>query len=345
MKIESKKVHAEWQEFTLTNNQGMTVSALNYGGIITRILVPDRNGNLENVVLGFKNYADYESNSNYFGALIGPVAGRIQDASFELNEQKYMLEENEGKNHLHGGSAGFHQVIWNVEAFQTGDTVGLKLTHKSPDGEGGYPGTADIEVTYTLNNENQFIIDYSAASDQTTPLTLTNHSYFNLSGNIKNTVHQHHVTMDSGKFVELDEELIPTGSLIDVSGTSFDFRNGRFLEDGFKDNSKQNKIAGGGYDHNFIFDNIKEENVIVYEKQSGRVLTIKTDQPGMVMYTSNGLDGKLELAEGLSRKHLGVCFETQASPASLHYKGFPSVILKADKEYNKRTFFSFGVEE
>lgn len=345
MKIESKYILEKWQEFTLINDQGMSVSALDYGGIITKILAPDRNGNMENIVLRYKNYADYETNPNYFGALIGRVAGRIQYASFELNGKKYTLEKNDSDNHLHGGSTGFHQVIWNAEPFQTNDTAGLKLAHKSSDGEGRYPGNAAIEVTYTLNNDNQFIIDYSAVSDKTTPLTLTNHSYFNLSGNFKSTVHQHHVTMDSREFVELDEELIPTGRLIDVSGTSFDFRNGRLLEDGFKDNFKQNKIAGGGYDHNFIFDKMQEKDVIVYEKQSGRVLAINTDQPGMVMYTSNGLEEGLELAEGSSGKHLGVCFETQASPASLHHEGFPSVILKADEAYNKRTIFSFGVEK
>ncbi|WP_309228268.1 aldose epimerase family protein [Virgibacillus saliphilus] len=299
---------------------------------------------MENVVLGYKDYGDYETNPNFFGALIGPVAGRIQDATFELNEKTYALEANDGENHLHGGSNGFHQVIWHVEPFETNSSVGLKLSHTRADQEGGYPGNVDVCVIYTLNNANQLMLEYRATSNQATPFTVTNHSYFNLSGNLKNTVHNHHVTMDSGKFIELDEELIPTGQWYRVAGTTFDFRNGGLLQDGFNDKLEQNQIAGSGYDHYFIFDDKQEQNVIVRDSDSGRTLTIQTDQPGMVMYTANTLEEGLELAEGLSKKHLGVCFETQASPASLHHEGFPNVILEGESTYNKRTLFSFGVE-
>ncbi|WP_373895460.1 aldose epimerase family protein [Virgibacillus sp. CBA3643] len=344
MNINTREISGKWQEYTLKNDHGMTVNVLNYGGIITKIIVPDRDGKMENIVLGYKDYADYETNPNFFGALIGPVAGRIQNASFELNGKMYALDTNDGKNQLHGGSTGFHQVIWGVEPFETDSTVGLKLSHKRVDGEGGYPGNLDVHVTYTLNNANQLKLDYNAESDQTTAVTLTNHSYFNLSGDLKNTVHNHHVTMDSGKFVELDEGLIPTGKWRGVTGTSFDFRNGRPLHDGFNDNSEQNKNAGNGYDHYFMFDEKQEQNVIVQHSDSGRNLTIQTDQLGMVMYTANTLEDGLELTEGLSEKHLGVCFETQASPASLHHEGFPSVILEEGSTYKRQTLFSFGVE-
>ncbi len=244
MNIETKDVLGMWKEYTLTNDRGMSVSVLNYGGIITKIIVPDRKGNHENVVLGYRDYKDYNQNPNYFGALIGRVAGRIQGASFELDNKTYNLAANNGENHLHGGPEGFHQVIWEAAPFQKEDAVGLSLTHKSMDGEGGYPGNVDITVTYTLTNENQLVLDYFASSDQTTPITLTNHSYFNLSGRLKNTVHEHRVAIDSSKFVELDEELIPTGKLIPVEGTPFDFRDGRLLGDGFNDDTEQNKIAG-----------------------------------------------------------------------------------------------------
>lgn len=344
MDINTREILGKWEEYTLKNDHGMTVSVLNYGGIITKIIVPDRDGKMENVVLGYKNYADYETNPNFFGALIGPVAGRIQDASFELNGETYSLEANDGKNHLHGGSTGFHQVIWRVEPFETDNSVGLELSHKRINGEGDYPGNLDVHVVYTLNNANQLMLDYSAKSDQTTALTLTNHTYFNLTGDLKNTVHNHHVTMDSGKFVKLDEELIPTGQWRDVAGTSFDFRNGRPLRDGFNDDSEQNKIAGNGYDHYFIFEEKQQQKVIVRHSDSGRKLTVKTEQPGMVMYTANNLEEGLELKEDLSEKHLGVCFETQSSPASLHHEGFPSVLLEGGSKYNKRTSFSFGVE-
>ena len=343
MKVETTDILGKWKEYTLVNEQGMSVSVINFGGIITEMLVPNRNGKLENVVIGFKNYADYETNPNYFGALIGRVAGRIQGGEFVLNGKTYSLDHNDGDNHLHGGASGFHQVIWNVDPFQTGDTVGLKLTHKSLDGDGGYPGNLDVTVTYILNNDNQFTIDYAATSDQVTPITLTNHSYFNLSGDLKNTIHHHHITIDSEEIVKLDEKLIPTGKLMNVFNTSFDFRESRSLREGFNDKSEQNTVAGNGYDHYFIFNKKKENAVTVSDEKSGRLLMIKTDQPGMVMYTSNMLEDGMELKEGFSEKYLGVCFETQASPASLHYPGFPSVILKAGEQYKKQTVFSFSV--
>lgn len=343
MKVETTDILGKWKEYTLVNEQGMSVSVINFGGIITEMLVPNRNGKLENVVIGFKNYADYETNPNYFGALIGRVAGRIQGGEFVLNGKTYSLDHNDGDNHLHGGASGFHQVIWNVDPFQTGDTVGLKLTHKSLDGDGGYPGNLDVTVTYILNNDNQFTIDYAATSDQVTPITLTNHSYFNLSGDLKNTIHHHHITIDSEEIVKLDEKLIPTGKLMNVFNTSFDFRESRSLREGFNDKSEQNTVAGNGYDHYFIFNKKKENAVTVSDEKSGRLLMIKTDQPGMVMYTSNMLEDGMELKEGFSEKYLGVCFETQASPASLHYPGFPSVILKAGEQYKKQTVFSFSI--
>jgi aldose 1-epimerase len=345
MNIETKDILGMWKEYTLTNDSGMSVSVLNYGGIITKMIVPDRNGILENVVLGYRDYQEYKQNPNYFGALIGRVAGRIQGASFELENKTYSLAANNGKNHLHGGPEGFHQVIWDVTPFQKEESVSLSLSHKSMDGEGGYPGNVDVTVTYTLTNENRLVLDYLASSDQTTPITLTNHSYFNLSGSLKNTVHEHLVAIDSSKFIELDNSLVPTGNLLPVEGTPFDFRNGRLLGDGFNDDTEQNKLADSGYDHYFLLDGTAESQVIVQEPESGRVLTVKTTQPGMVMYTSNGLADGLKLTEGLSSKHLGVCFETQASPASLHLEGFPSVILQAGEKYRQQTVFAFSIME
>lgn len=344
MNIQTKEVLGKWSEFTLTNDKEMSVTVLNYGGIITKIIVPDRNGVGENVALGFKDYQDYEGNPPFLGALIGRVAGRIQGSSFELNGEKYSLEANDGENHLHGGSEGFHKVIWDTTLFQTEDKVGLTLTHKSADGEGGYPGNVEVKVTYTLNNENQLSLHYEATSDQTTALTLTNHCYFNLSGDLKTPVQDHHVTIDSRQFVELDEELIPTGVKPQVDGTPFDFRHGRRLGDGFNDEFEQNKIASSGYDHYFIFDQNMEQQAIVREPNSGRVMSVKTNQPGMVMYSGNSLDDQMELAEATSQKYLGVCFETQSSPASLHHEGFPEVRLNAGEKYEKETVFTFGVE-
>lgn len=344
MNIQITEVLSKWKEFTLTNDKQMSVSVLDYGGIITKIMVPDQSGVVENVALGFKDYQDYVANPPFLGALIGRVAGRIQGASFELNGETYRLETNDGENHLHGGSEGFHQALWDATPFQTEGKVGLTLTHKSADGAGGYPGNVEVKVTYSLTNENQLSLHYEATSDQTTALTLTNHCYFNLSGELKSTVHDHHVTIDSHQFVELDGELIPTGVKPQVEGTSFDFREGRRLGDGFNGEFEQNKVAGSGYDHYFIFDQDRNKQVIVREPNSGRVMAVKTNQPGMVMYTGNSLDDQMQLAEATSQKYLGVCFETQASPASLHHEGFPDVRLEAGEKYEQETVFSFWVE-
>ncbi|MFJ7936107.1 aldose epimerase family protein [Sporosarcina sp. NPDC096371] len=345
MKIGTQDIKNNWMLYTLTNQHNMSISLLNYGGIITEINVPNRHNQFENVVLGYKNYADYENNPNFLGAIIGRVAGRIQDASFTIEDQTYAVEKNEGIHQLHGGSGGFHQVIWTVNPFQTADTVGVTLTHTSEDGEGGYPGTIKVTVTYTLTNNNELIIDYAALSDKTTALTLTNHSYFNLTGNLSATIHDHHVTMDSDDFIELDSGLIPTGKKLAVTNTPFDFRSGRKIADGIHATFEQNRVVGHGYDHYFLFNHDKQYNIVVIDEISGRMMKIKTNQPGVVMYTANGLEEGLELAEGISRQYLGICFETQASPASLHHEGFPTVILDAHVPYDKQTVFSFGLAE
>jgi aldose 1-epimerase len=340
--IDEQPILNKWREYTLINDKGMSVSILDYGGIITKIRVPDRNGNSENVVLGYRDYADYAHNPNFFGALIGPVAGRIQEASFHIGEKNYPLTANEGRHHLHGGAAGFHQVLWQVETFRTADSIGLKLTHTSRDCD-GYPGKLDVTVRYILRHDNTLIIDYLADTDHITPVTLTNHSYFNLSGDLKHTVHHHKITMDSGRVIALDKEMIPAGRKMDVAETVFDFRDGREIAEGLENPSEQNKIAGNGYDHYFLFDRSGE--VVVHEQDSGRVLTIQTNHPGMVMYTANGLEDGLKLAEGLSKKHLGVCFETQGPPASLNHEGLPGILLNPGETYRKQTKFAFTIDK
>lgn len=343
MKIVTQDIVNNWKLYKLVNLNGMSVSILNFGGIITEINVPNRNKEIENVVLGYENYANYEENPNFFGALIGRVAGRVQDASFTIDGTTSHLENNYGSHHLHGGSEGFHQVVWAVSPFQTAETVGVTLTHTSPDGAGGYPGNVEVVVTYTLSNNNELTIDYTATTDKATPLTLTNHSYFNLSGNLAEIVQDHEITMAASEFVELDEELIPTGDKIDVTNTPFDFRTGRKLADGLQSNSAQNQIASHGYDHYFLFDQNEKNQIIVKEHASGRIMTVTTNQPGVVMYTANTLNKELDLKEGKSKPYLGVCFETQGSPASLAHKDFPSIILNPDEAYKKQTVFSFGI--
>ena len=349
MKVDVNNINVNkdqvWKLFTLTNDNGMTVEFMNYGCIITKIQVPDKYGNFENVVLGFEDYQDYRADSFYLGALIGRVAGRIKGASFQLNGKTYTLDANDGDSCLHGGSIGLNQIVWEANPFQDNNRVGVHLCYQCVDGEAGFPGSVRIQVTYSLDNANQFTIQYKAETDQTTPLALTNHSYFNLSGDLKKTIHNHHLVLDSNRFAELDDTMLPTGMLQHVEGTSFDFRKGRELGQGLNDRSWQNQVANNGYDHYFIFNHKLVHQVVMKDFDSGRVLTIKTNEPGVVMYTSNTLTDGLRIAEGISRQYLGVCFETQASPASLHHEGFPSAILQAGETYDKQTIFTFSVEE
>ncbi len=330
-----------WTEHTLVNDQGMSVSCLDYGGIITAIHTPDRNGKIENVVLGYANDEDYLDNPNFFGALIGRVAGRIEAASFSLDGKDYTLPANEENHHLHGGVTGFHQILWETTPFQTDTAVGVTLSHVFADGDGGYPGEVAVNISYTLTNENNFSIAYQAKSDQDTIFTTTNHSYFNLSGNLKRDILHHEIEMDASHFIELDHELIPTGQILAVDNTVFDFRKAHQIIDGVHSVDQQNLVASNGFDHYFIFDHIKSSNVTVTDHESGRRLAVQTDQPGMVMYTSNGLDDTFELKERYSSKYLGVCLETQSSPGSLEHDSFPNILLKKDEIYHKTTTFSF----
>lgn len=344
MNIKIKQLQDNWKVYQLTNQNGMLVEVLNFGGIITKVLTPDKHGKVQNIVLGYENYTDYKSDQNFFGAIIGQVAGRIQNASFQLNGNTYIVDKNEGSNHLHGGEDGLHKVLWNVEPFQNQHSVGLTLTYQIREKGQGYPGNVSLQVTYTLTNDNQLSLAYKATTDKPTVLALTNHSYFNLSGDISETIHNHQVFLDSSKFLELDESLIPTGRLLDVTDTSFDLRSTRPLSIGLNDNHIQHKVAGNGYDHYFIFDHKNKKAVIVKEPISGRIMTIETNQPGMVMYTANNELHNLNNRDGLSRKHLGVCFETQGTPASLHHDYLPSIVLNKDETYYQKTVFTFTTE-
>ena len=340
MHLRKEKINDEWYEFTLSNHS-MSVSFLNFGGIITNILVPDKYGNKENIVLSYQDYTNYETNPFYLGAIIGRVAGRIKDATIEIQDREYNLDPNEGCHHLHGGQKGFHNVVWDFNTFEEEDGIGVTLMYTSPDGESGYPGNVNVKVTYQLTINNEFVIDYEATTDKETVLTLTNHSYFNLSGDLKNTVSGHDVTMDSSRFLKLDKDLIPLGIIENIRGTEFDFRKGKLLQEGFASTNEQNQIVGGGYDHYFLFDQQAGNQVKVQDDDSGRIMEIKTNQPGMVMYTANGMQEGILLDGGESKKYLGVCFETQALPASLWLQDLPSIALLPNETYKNQTIFSF----
>jgi aldose 1-epimerase len=342
--IEKTPLQDNWVLYKVTNANGMKLEVLNFGGIITSLEVPDKDGNLENIVLSYRNLEDYKENPNYFGALIGRVAGRIEDAQFELDGKVYQLQANEGSHHLHGGPQGFHQVLWEVETFEQDQTAGLRLSYTSAEGEGGYPGKLKVVVTYTLTEDNKFAILYEATTDQATPVTLTNHTYFNLSGSLKRSIAEQQAMVASKQFTELDEELISTGKLLDTEGSPFDLQLFRTLGDIFSTPHEQLQLAGGGIDHYFLFSANEKPKAGLYDPESGRLMTIDSNQPGLVLYTSNGLDKTLELKERQSAKYLGICFETQAFPASLHHSGFPDIILQPEEPYRKETVFSFSIK-
>ena len=332
---------ASVMEYTLANDSGMSVTCLNYGCVITKIMVPDRFGTTENVVLGFEEFEDYLELSPYFGAVVGRVAGRIKGAGFELDGLVYQLAANEQPNHLHGGNRGFSSVLWKTETVEEEDAVGVKFGYLSPDGEEGYPGNLDTRVTYLLNNKNELIITYEGQTDQKTLVNLTNHSYFNLSGNLKRDCSEHILQLDSNQFLELGPDLLPTGKLLDSKNTPFDFRHGQRLRKGMKSEFPQNVLVGNGYDHPLIFTQEGENTIVLSDKESGRTMLVSTDQPCVVLYTSNQLEGPYSVSGVRAKNYLGVCLETQGLPDAIHHPEFPTVILNPDSVYSSTTKYRF----
>lgn len=330
--------------FTMKNNNGMEITCLNYGCIITEIIVPDKEGNFENVVLGYDTLEEYVNDTLYFGAVVGRVGGRIKDAQFELDNQTYTLTKNEQNNHIHGGVKGFNRVIWNAALFEEDDEVGVTFNYVSPDGEGGYPGNVDVKVTYILNNANELAIFYEAITDKRTPFSVTNHSYFNLSGNFKRDILEHALKLKSNKFLELDHELIPTGKVLDVKDTPFDFTKERCIKSGANSNHEQNVLVGRGYDHPFLLDSKHDEEIVLKDPDNGRTLIVETDEVGVIVYSGNGLGEEGSIRGVPLKKHLGICLETQGLPNAVHHPTFPSVILNKDEKYHSITKYRFDVD-
>jgi len=330
------------ESFLLQNDNGMEVTCLTLGCVITKMITEDANGQFENVVLGFDTVEEYRSNPPFFGAVCGRVAGRIKNAEFELEGNRYVLAKNDGNHHLHGGLKPFSHVVWNGKAIKNDQEVGVEFTYVSPDGEEGYPGTLTMNVTYTLNNDNEFIISYQGQADQSTLLNVTNHSYFNLSVNAKRDVLNHELTIKSNQFLGLNDELLPTGTLLDVDNTAFDFRNGRKISDGVNSDHPQNILTGGGYDHPLLLSTNLDQEITLVDHESGRQLVVETDQPSVVLYTANMLGDSVVINGKKSRNHLGVCLETQGPPDSIHHPEFASAVLKKGEIYQTKTKFKFS---
>ncbi|WP_239491990.1 aldose epimerase family protein [Luteitalea sp. TBR-22] len=334
------------EAFTFTNAKGMSVTAITYGGIITSLKVPDKAGQLADVVLGYDSLQGYLDKSPFFGTIVGRYGNRIAKGKFTLDGKTYSLPINNGENHLHGGPQGFDKKVWKAEPFEHPGAVGVVFTHTSPDGDMGYPGTLAVKVTYTLTDDNTLRFDYEATTDKATPVNLTQHTYFNLAGAGSGDILGHEIEMKADRYTPVDKGLIPTGQLAPVEGTPFDFRKATPIGARIDADHPQIK-AGGGYDHNMVFTRTGtdlEPLITVYEPTTGRTMTVATTQPGVQFYTGNFLDGTITGKGGkVYPKRAGFCLETQHFPDSPNKPEFPTTILKPGETYRQSTAYTFGV--
>jgi aldose 1-epimerase len=332
--------------YTLKNNSGIQIKITSYGGIITSIIVPDRDGKMADIVLGYKNAGDYKNaiEQLYFGAIIGRYGNRIANGHFSLDGKTYSVAKNNGENHLHGGTTGFDKVDWDARFVETDNAI--ELMYLSEDGEEGYPGNLQLKVTYRLTHEDELVVDYYAVTDKATPVNLTQHSYFNLKGEGNGSILDHELMLNSGKFTPVNGELIPTGNISSVEGTPFDFTSAKTIGLDINQNDEQLSY-GGGYDHNWILDKTGSKDGMslvarVYEPDSGRCLEVHTTEPGVQLYSGNFLNGRLKGKSGKTyQKHGGFCLETQHYPDSPNRSNFPSTILRPGEEYLSTTVFKF----
>ncbi|HEY6212396.1 MAG TPA: aldose epimerase family protein [Vicinamibacterales bacterium] len=327
----------------MTNASGIEIRTIPYGAIITSIKTPDRNGKMDDVVLGFDTLDGYLKTNPYFGAVVGRFGNRIAKGVFSLGGETFHLATNNGPNHLHGGNKGFDKKLWRGAAFSRGDDVGIVYTLTSPDGDEGYPGTLNVKVTYTLTSSNTLTVDYEATTDKPTVVNLTQHSYFNLAG--RGDILGHRLTIDADRFTPVDAALIPTGELVSVDGTPFDFRKPTVVGARIDADDSQIKNAGG-YDHNWVLNGAGgtlRHAAKLEDPSSGRTLDVSTTEPGLQFYSGNFLDGTITGKSGrVYQKRAALCLETQHFPDSPNHPNFPSTVLRPGGRYQSKTVFSFG---
>jgi len=323
--------------FTLANDNGMEVDIINYGGIVTAIRIPDKNHQPGDVVLGFDSLEGYLGEHPYFGSIVGRVANRIDSGKFSLEGKEYTLAVNNGPNHLHGGITGFDKVLWTAASEKTGDAVSLILGYESQHMEEGYPGNLMVEVVYTVNNHNDLVISYRAKTDRTTHVNLTNHSYFNLA-NGEGTILGHELMIDADRVTELNENQIPTGEILDVAGTPFDFRTARPI-------GEEIDSVAPGYDINYVVnghDGELRKVASVWHEATGRSMEVLTTEPGVQLYTSNHVDQLPGKGGTVYGRHSAVCLETQHFPDTPNQQSFPTTVLHPGEEYSQITIYRFN---
>lgn len=334
--------------YSFKNENGMQVDIINYGGIITSLKVPDKNGETEDIVLGYNKLEDYINENPYFGSIIGRYGNRIAKGKFNLNGNQYTLATNNDENHLHGGNIGFDKVIWDAETKINSNSSSLILKYLSRDMEEGYPGNLYTTVTYKITNDNSVEIKYEAQTDKTTVINLTQHSYFNLSGDFNQSILNHKVKINANQFLPVNKSLIPTGNKLNVSMTPFDFRNYKEIKKDINADDLQLNY-GNGYDHCWVLNDYKNGYRLVasaFHEESGRLMEVYSDQPGLQFYTGNFLDGSLpQKEEGFYNFRSGFCMETQHFPNSPNQTDFPSVTLNPNEKYNSKTTYKFKIKE
>jgi aldose 1-epimerase len=337
----------ELELYSLTNKNGLAMTVTNFGGRIVTLLVPDKNGEIEDVVLGYDSLKKYLTEGGVYGALIGRFGNRIAKGKFKIDGAEYNLAVNNGVNSLHGGPTGFHNQYWDATEIKNGEADALELHYKSIDGEEGYPGTLDVKVTYTLTDQNEVVIDYEAITDKATIINLTHHSFFNLQGEGKGDILGHQFIINADRFTPVDDGLIPTGEIRSVKGTPFDFLTTHTVGERINKDDEQLKF-GRGYDHNWVL-NKKEVGSLtlaatVTEPTSGRIMEVLTTEPAMQFYTGNFMSGK-DIGKS-SKPYLfrsAFCLETQHFPDGPNHENFPNTILRPGETYKTKTIYKFGV--
>jgi len=324
--------------YSMENDAGLRVTVSDYGGTVTSVLAPDRDGELGEVVLGFDTIKQYLESETYMGCIVGRYANRIAGARFNIDGVEYTVTRNHGAHHLHGGARGFDKVMWDAETAVNPGSARLSLGYRSADGEEGYPGNLDARVSYTLNEAGELLVDYAATTDRATVVNLTNHTYFNLA--CRGTVLGHELMIDADTYTPVDGELIPTGEKRGVDCTPMDFRKPRRVGEGITEPHEQ-LTHGGGYDHNYVLNKGAEPAVALSDPGTGRVLEVSTTQPGVQLYTGNFLDGSERGRGRVYTRHSGLCLETQHYPDSPNQPGFPSTVLRPGETYRQHTVYRF----
>lgn len=349
MKLSKKKFgevedHSVY-EYTLENSQGLSLSALNYGGTITSIQTPDKENQFTNIVLGFDELDNYEEFRPFYGALVGPVAGRIDKGEFTLEGEEYQLQKNEGENHLHGGDPAFDSYLWNVTMEEENDEASIIFTTSISDGTNGYPGNREFKVRYTLTNTDEWIIQYEAETDKPTLINPTNHVFFNLSGDPAQTIKQQKLQIQSDYVAELREDNIPTGKLLPVKETDFDLNTPQLLEKGIESDLPQLKDRDG-FDHPFLLTHeTSDPDAVLSDETSGREVQVTTDRDAIVIYTHNGADDDYELNGEKVQPYAGVAMEAQNMPDAINQKDFGDITLDPGEVYEAQTTYKFVTEK